>query len=141
MCVCVRAHGAAWWQDRRGSIVKCGSSDGARMEFYQKDPQQGVHLVTVLNSPGGYAQDGLHYFNAHQYLVPGRFTVRFGLNGRGKRRFGRVRKVSYETVVRDPGTPPCCRGCAGAGCSPLTVRGDASQSWKKLRLRWHASPL
>lgn len=73
------------------------------MEFYQKDPQQGVHLVTVLKSPGGYSKDGLHYFKAHEYLVPGRFTVRFGLNTRGQRRFGRVRKVAYETVVRDPG--------------------------------------
>ena len=142
VCVCVE-HGAvvadphvARDQDASGKVIRLNGSQGAYMDFYQDDPQTGVHFVTRLKSPGGYASDGYHYFNAHTYLVPGKFTIKFGLSRRSTMHFGRVPAVAYTTVVRDPGTPRY----KVYVCYPMHDGPPLRQSWKKLNVRWLESP-
>ena len=89
-------------QNKAGEVVKFQGNDNAFMEFFQTDPEMGTHLVARLKSSGGYKADGMHYFAAHRYLLPGTFTVRFGAGTRTSRKHGNLRAVSYTTLVKDP---------------------------------------
>ena len=77
------------------------------MDVFHADKENGVQRITRLKSRGGHKADGLHYFAAHKYVVPGLFAVRFGMLPYVKGRFSTVGHVTYKTLVRDSGTKQC----------------------------------